>query len=42
MGLFLGMGHETVESFRESVGEETKAANNMVGACYRTSDPNRK
>lgn len=38
MGLFLGMGHETVESFGASVGEETKVANNMTGACYRSSD----
>lgn len=35
IGLFLGMGHERVESFGASVGEESKEANNRVSACYR-------
>jgi len=42
IGLLLGMGHEAVESFGASVGEETKVSNNMVGACYRPSDQNRR
>lgn len=42
MGLFLEMGHETVECFEASVREETKVANNMIGVSYRPSDQNRR